>query len=116
VDVLFCHRPDYATPLEETIRAMNWLIKQGKAIYWATSEWPADRVAMCVEMCKRMNLRAPIADQCEYSMLVRNNCEKLQRRVFSEYRYGSTVWSPLAMGILAGKYNDGNIPEDSRFG
>lgn len=116
VDVIFAHRPDYSTPLEETCRAFDWLIRQGKAHYWATSEWPADRIAMAMEMCEGLGLHKPICDQFQYSMLVRNNGEKNLRRIFSEYKYGSTVWSPLAMGILTGKYNDGNIPEDSRFG
>lgn len=115
VDVVFCHRPDYETPLEETCKALNSVIEQGKAFYWGTSEWPADRIAKAIEICERLNLHKPIVEQCEYSMLVRDNFEKNYRRLFAEYRYGTTIWSPLAGGILAGKYNDGNIPAGSRY-
>ncbi len=115
VDVIFCHRPDYETPLEETCRAMHWIIENNKAFYWGTSEWPADRIAKAIEICERLNLHKPIVEQPQYSMLSRNKFENEYRRIFSEYRYGSTIWSPLAGGILTGKYNDGNIPEGSRF-
>lgn len=86
------------------------------AFYWGTSEWPADHVTRAIEMCDRLGLHKPIVEQCEYSMLMRDNMEKGLRRCFSEYKLGTTVWSPLASGILSGKYNDGNVPEDSRFG
>eukprot|EP00347_Sterkiella_histriomuscorum_P022012 403331992 len=115
VDVLFCHRPDFETPLEETCRAMSWVIDQGKAFYWGTSEWPADRISKAVEICERLNLHKPIVEQPQYSMFVRDNFEKNYRRLFAEYKYGTTIWSPLAGGILAGKYNDGNIPAGSRY-
>lgn len=115
VDVIFCHRPDYETPLEETVKAMSDIIEQGKAFYWGTSEWPADRIAKAVEICERRNLHKPIVEQAQYSMIVRDRFEKEYRRLFSEYRYGTTIWSPLAGGILTGKYNDGNIPEGTRY-
>ena len=115
VDVIFCHRPDYETPLEETCRAMHWIIENNKAFYWGTSEWPADRIAKAIEICERLNLHKPIVEQPQYSMVSRNKFESEYRRIFSEYRYGSTIWSPLAGGILTGKYNDGNIPEGSRY-
>eukprot|EP00347_Sterkiella_histriomuscorum_P013781 403363388 len=115
VDVIFCHRPDYETPLEETVRALHTLIEQGKAFYWGTSEWPADRISKAIELCERLNLHKPIVEQCQYNMIVRDNFEKGFRRIFSEYKYGTTVWSPLAGGILSGKYNDGNIPTGSRY-
>ena len=115
VDVLFCHRPDYETPLEETCRAMSWVIDQGKAFYWGTSMWPADRISKAIEICERLNLHKPIVEQPEYNMLARDNFEKNYRRIFAEYKYGTTIWSPLAGGILAGKYNDGVIPEGSRY-
>jgi voltage-dependent potassium channel beta subunit len=115
VDVVFCHRPDFETPLEETVRAMNKIIEDGKAFYWGTSEWPADRISKAIELCERLNLHKPIVEQCQYSMLVRDNFEKNYRRLFSEYKYGTTIWSPVAGGILTGKYNDGNIPEGSRY-
>ena len=115
VDVIFCHRPDYETPLEETCRAMNWIIENNKAFYWGTSEWPADRISKAIEICERLNLHKPIVEQCQYSMLSRDRFENEYRRLFSENKYGTTIWSPLAGGILAGKYNDGVIPEGSRY-
>jgi voltage-dependent potassium channel beta subunit len=115
VDVIFCHRPDFETPLEETVKAMSDLIEQGKAFYWGTSEWPADRIARAIEIADKKNLHKPIVEQAQYSMLVRDRFEKEYRRIFAEYRYGTTIWSPLAGGILTGKYNDGNTPEDSRY-
>ena len=115
VDVVFCHRPDYETPLEETVRAMNFVIEQGLAFYWGTSEWPADRIAKAIEMCERLNLIKPIVEQPEYNMFVRDRFEKEYCRLFSEYKYGTTIWSPLAGGLLSGKYNSGDIPSGSRF-
>lgn len=115
VDVVFCHRPDYETPLEETCRAMHGVIEQGLAFYWGTSEWPADRIARALELCDANGWHKPIVEQPEYSMLTRTKFEKEYRRLFSELKHGSTIWSPLAGGILTGKYNDGNIPEGSRY-
>jgi len=115
VDVIFCHRPDNETPLEETVRAMSWLVDQGKTFYWGTSEWTADKICRAIEMCERLNLHKPVVEQPQYNALVRDNFEKTLRRVFSEYKYGTTIWSPLCSGILAGKYNKGDIPEGSRF-
>lgn len=115
VDVVFCHRPDESTPLEETVTAMNWLIEEGYAFYWATSEWSCERIAQAVELCKRLKLHKPIADQCEYSALMRDNFERNLRPAFEAYKYGTTIWSPLAGGILTGKYNDGNIPDGTRY-
>jgi voltage-dependent potassium channel beta subunit len=115
VDVMFCHRPDYETPLEETCRAMNTIIENGSVFYWGTSEWPADRISKAIEICERLNLHKPIVEQPQYNILHRDAFEKEQRRIFDEYKYGSTIWSPLAGGVLSGKYNDGNIPEGSRF-
>lgn len=115
VDVVFCHRPDYETPLEETCRAMHWIIENNKAFYWGTSEWPADRIAKAIELCERLNLHKPIVEQCQYSMIVRDRFESEYRRIFSESKYGTTIWSPLAGGILTGKYNEGVIPEGSRY-
>mmetsp|Transcript_7640 Transcript_7640/g.6765 ORF Transcript_7640/g.6765 Transcript_7640/m.6765 type:complete len:382 (+) Transcript_7640:1-1146(+) len=115
VDILFCHRPDDETPLEETIRAMNWAIEEGYAFYWATSEWSPERISQAMEICSRLKLIRPIADQCEYSALMRNNFEKNLRHSYESYKYGTTIWSPLAGGILTGKYNDGTIPEGTRY-
>jgi voltage-dependent potassium channel beta subunit len=115
VDVVFCHRPDYETPLEETCRAMHSVIESGKAFYWGTSEWTADRISKAIEICERLSLHKPIVEQPQYSMLCRSKFENEFRFLFKEYKYGTTIWSPLAGGILAGKYNDGNIPEGSRY-
>jgi aryl-alcohol dehydrogenase-like predicted oxidoreductase len=94
---------------------MDWIIEEGYAFYWATSEWSADMVKRAIEICKRLKLHKPIADQCQYNALTRENAEKNFRELYEDYRYGTTVWSPLAGGLLSGKYNDGNIPEGSRF-
>jgi len=115
VDIVFCHRPDDEVDLEETCKTMSWIVDQGQALYWATSEWPACLVSAAIEICKRTNLNQPIADQMEYNMLNRNLMEKEYAPVFQRYGYGTTVWSPLASGLLTGKYNSGSIPEGSRF-
>lgn len=115
VDVVFCHRPDLQTPLEETCRAMHSVIEKGQAFYWGTSEWSADRIAKAIEMCEKLNLHKPIVEQPQYSMLVRNRFENEYRYLFAENKYGTTIWSPLAGGLLAGKYNDGIIPAGSRY-
>jgi aryl-alcohol dehydrogenase-like predicted oxidoreductase len=115
VDVVYSHRPDYDTPLEETCRAFNICIEQGLAYYWGTSEWPADLIVRAIEICERENYHKPIVEQCQYNMLHRNRFEKEYRRLFSDYNYGTTIWSPLHGGLLSGKYNDGEKPEDSRF-
>lgn len=115
VDVVFCHRPDTDTPIEETVKAMNWIIDEGYAFYWATSEWSQTQITQAIEVCKRLKLIAPIADQCQYNMLERENHEKNLREPFEDYGYGTTIWSPLAGGVLTGKYNDGEAPAGSRY-
>ncbi|TNV77716.1 hypothetical protein FGO68_gene17686 [Halteria grandinella] len=115
VDVLFCHRPDYDTPLEETCRAMHSVIEQGKAFYWGTSEWTADRITKALEICEKLSLHKPIVEQPQYSMFVRSKFENEYRFLFQEYKYGTTIWSPLAGGLLTGKYNEGVIPDGSRY-
>ena len=115
VDIVFCHRPDYETSLEEVCKGMSDLISQGKAFYWATSEWPASYISAAIEICKYQNLHLPIADQCEYNLLVREKVEGEYVPVFKRYNYGTTVWSPLASGFLSGKYNDGVPPGDARL-
>lgn len=94
---------------------MHWIIENNKALYWGTSEWPADRISKAIEICEKLNLHKPIVEQPQYNMIHRDRFEHEHRRIFSEYKYGSTIWSPMAGGILSGKYNDGNIPEGSRF-
>ena len=115
VDVVFCHRPDFSTPLEEVCRAMSFLIDQGYAFYWGTSEWPPCMIARAVEMCKRLNLHGPKVEQCEYSLIVREKMEREYRYLFKEFGMGTTIWSPLKSGLLTGKYNSGEKLEGSRF-
>ena len=114
VDVLFCHRYDDETPTIEVVRAIKDIIASGKAHYWGTSTWPAVRVMEAILLADIVGAPRPIAEQCEYSMLVRDTVEKEYVEAFDDYGLGTTIWSPLKSGILTGKYNDG-IPKDSRF-
>jgi voltage-dependent potassium channel beta subunit len=113
IDLLFCHRADATTPIEETVWAMHNIIEQGKAFYWGTSEWPAADIIAAIEIAERHHLHKPVMEQPQYNMLTRERFEKEYGRLFKDYGYGSTIWSPLASGLLTGKYNDG-IPADSR--
>jgi voltage-dependent potassium channel beta subunit len=113
VDLCFCHRPDPETPIEETVRAMDILVKQGKVFYWGTSEWSAAEIAFAYAVAKDNHLTPPSMEQPQYNMLVRERFEKEYASLYRDLGYGTTIWSPLASGILTGKYNDG-IPEDSR--
>ncbi len=113
IDLVFCHRADPETPIEETVWAMHNIIERGKALYWGTSEWPAGDIVAAIEIAERHHLHKPVMEQPQYNMLTRQKVEKEYTRLFKEYGYGSTVWSPLASGLLTGKYNDG-IPEGSR--
>ena len=115
VDVAFAHRNDVYTPMEEICRGFNTLIEDGHAFYWATSEWPSERIMEAFAVCDRLGLIRPIADQPEYNLLARQKMEKEYVNLFENYRYGTTVWGPLAGGILTGKYNE-EIPEDTRLG
>lgn len=113
VDLVFCHRPDPDTPIEETVWAMHNLIEWGKAIYWGTSEWSAAEIAAAIEIADRHHLHKPVMEQPQYNMFIRDRFEKEYVRIFKDYGYGSTTWSPLASGLLTGKYNEG-IPAGSR--
>lgn len=113
VDLVFCHRPDPTTPLEETVWAMHNLVEWGMALYWGTSEWSAAEIVAAIEIAERHHLHKPVMEQPHYNMLVREKFEKEYTRLFKDYGYGSTTWSPLASGLLTGKYNNG-IPEGSR--
>ena len=113
VDLIFCHRPDIHTPIEETVRAMTHLINQGKAFYWGTSEWSAQQLQEAITIAQREHLIAPTMEQPEYNMFHRERVE-LEYAPLYEQGLGTTIWSPLASGLLTGKYNDG-IPEDSRM-
>ena len=114
VDLLYAHRPDRNTPMEETVRAFNYLIDTGKCFYWGTSEWNADEIERAHHVATRLNLVGPLMEQPQYNMLVRERCEREYQMLYETYGMGLTPFSPLKSGILTGKYNDG-IPEDSRF-
>ncbi len=115
VDLVFCHRPDYHTPIEETVWAMNLLIQRGKAFYWGTSEWSAEEITRAVGVAHREHLIPPVMEQPEYNMFRRDRVEREYVPLYTEIGLGTTVWSPLASGLLSGKYNDG-IPVGSRLG
>ncbi|MFO7943245.1 MAG: aldo/keto reductase [Anaerolineales bacterium] len=113
VDLLFAHRPDKFTPMEETVRAMNHVIDQGKAFYWGTSMWSAQEIMEAYAVARREHLIPPRMEQPRYNMFHRERVEKEYHRLYEEIGLGTTIWSPLASGLLTGKYNEG-IPEDSR--
>jgi voltage-dependent potassium channel beta subunit len=113
VDLIFCHRPDVNTPIEETVWAMHDIIGQGKALYWGTSEWSADQILQAWYIADRHHLRKPVMEQPQYHMLHRERVEKEYARLYKEIGLGTTIWSPLAGGLLSGKYNNG-IPAESR--
>jgi voltage-dependent potassium channel beta subunit len=113
VDLIFCHRPDPTTPIEETVWAMHNIIEWGKALYWGTSEWSAAEIVAAIEIAEKHHLHKPVMEQPHYNMLVRERFEKDYARLFKDYGYGSTTWSPLASGLLTGKYNNG-VPAESR--
>jgi voltage-dependent potassium channel beta subunit len=114
VDLIFCHRPDIHTPIEETVRAMNRVIDDGKAFYWGTSEWSAEQIRSACEIARREHLHPPLMEQPQYNMFVRERVETEYARLYEEIGLGTTIWSPLASGLLTGKYNDG-VPEGSRL-
>jgi voltage-dependent potassium channel beta subunit len=115
VDLIYAHRPDRNTPIEETVRAFNHLIDTGKAFYWGTSEWNADEIATAWRYAEKLNLIGPLMEQPQYNMLAREKVEKEFEHLYPETGLGLTIFSPLKIGILTGKYNDG-IPSDSRLG
>ncbi|RLN71606.1 hypothetical protein BBJ28_00007497 [Nothophytophthora sp. Chile5] len=117
VDLVFCHRADPFTPMEETVRfvrAMNYVIEQGWAFYWGTSEWNAQEIIEACEIADRLGLIRPVFDQPQYHMLERSRVEFDFDVLYKKYNYGLTTWSPLASGVLTGKYSKG-IPEGSRL-
>ena len=113
VDVLYCHRADPDTPIEETVWAMSEIVSSGKALYWGTSEWSADEIRAAIEIAERHHLHKPITEQSQYNLIERTKVEDEYARIHDDYGYGNTIWSPLASGILTGKYRDG-IPDGSR--
>jgi voltage-dependent potassium channel beta subunit len=114
LDLYFCHRPDKNTPIAETVWAMNHLIQQGKVLYWGTSEWSAVEIMEAHRVAMQYKLIAPTMEQPQYNLFEREKMEKEYRDIFTQVGMGTTIWSPLASGLLSGKYNDG-IPKGSRF-
>jgi voltage-dependent potassium channel beta subunit len=113
VDLVFCHRADPDTPIEETVRAMHDMITAGKALYWGTSEWSAAEIMAAWQIAERHHLHQPVMEQPQYNLLHRDRVEKEYARLYADIGLGTTTWSPLASGLLTGKYNDG-VPADSR--
>ncbi len=113
VDLLFCHRPDIQTPIEETVRAMSHLVDQGKAFYWGTSEWSATQVMEAYMIARREHLVPPTMEQPQYNMFHRERVESEYLPLYREMGLGTTIWSPLASGLLTGKYNQG-LPQGTR--
>jgi voltage-dependent potassium channel beta subunit len=113
LDLYFCHRPDPETPIEETVRAMTELILQGKVLYWGTSEWSAQEIMEAYSDARQYDLIPPTMEQPEYHMFHRYRVEQEYKRLYEDIGLGTTIWSPLASGLLTGKYNNG-IPADSR--
>lgn len=114
VDLLFCHRPDPSTPLDETILALDYLVRGGYVMYWGTSEWNAEQIEAAFKTARQLNCITPTVEQPEYNMLHRETIEKELLPLYQSYGLGTTIWSPLASGVLSGKYNNG-IPENSRL-
>lgn len=114
VDIAYCHRDDPETPIEEIVRVMNDMIVAGKALYWGTSEWTSDRIRLAFQVADRYGWHKPQVEQPQYNMFEREKFEVELAPAFQEFGIGSTIWSPLASGVLSGKYNDG-IPEGSRM-
>ena len=113
VDLVFCHRPDPHTPIEETVWAMHDMIRQGKALYWGTSEWSAAEIMAAWQVAERHHLAKPVVEQPQYNLLHRHRVEQEYRRLYDDIGLGLTTWSPLASGLLTGKYRKG-VPKDSR--
>jgi len=114
LDLYFCHRPDIDTPIEETVRAMHNLVQQGKVIYWGTSEWSAQQITEAHAVARAQGLTPPTMEQPEYHMLHRDRVEREYLPLYRSFGLGTTIWSPLASGLLTGKYNHG-LPEDGRL-
>ncbi|MGB5739114.1 MAG: aldo/keto reductase [Woeseia sp.] len=113
VDLLYCHRADPTTPIEETVWAMHNIIERGKALYWGTSEWEAADILTAIEIAERHHLHKPVVEQPVFNLLQRHRFAPAYDPVYADHGYGSTTWSPLASGLLTGKYNDG-VPAGSR--
>jgi aryl-alcohol dehydrogenase-like predicted oxidoreductase len=114
LDLYFCHRPDPDTPIAETVAAMDTLVRQGKVLYWGTSEWSAAQITEAHQVARDNHFYAPVMEQPEYNLLHRERVEQEYAPLYEKYGMGTTIWSPLSSGLLSGKYNDG-IPEGSRL-
>ncbi|HUX20155.1 MAG TPA: aldo/keto reductase [Spirochaetia bacterium] len=114
IDLVYCHRADPETPIEETVWSMHTMIERGQALYWGTSEWSAEEIREAWEVAERHHLHKPQMEQSQYNLFVRKRVEKEYKRIFDNLGYGLTVWSPLSLGILTGKYDSG-VPEGSRL-
>jgi voltage-dependent potassium channel beta subunit len=114
LDLYFCHRPDPDTPIAETVWAMDTLIRQGKVLYWGTSEWPAEAIREAHAVARAHHLHAPTMEQPQYNLLHRERVEVEYAPLYREFGMGTTIWSPLASGVLTGKYSQG-VPADSRM-
>ncbi len=113
LDLIYCHRADPDTPIEETVRAMSDAIDRGKALYWGTSEWTADEIRAAWDVADRHGWHQPVVEQPQYNLFHRDRVEQEYARLYEDIGLGTTIWSPLASGLLTGKYLDG-VPEDSR--
>ena len=113
IDLVYCHRPDPATPIEETVQAMSDMISRGKALYWGTSEWSAAEIRAAWDIADRHHLHKPVVEQPQYNLFYRRRVEQEYARLYDDIGLGLTTWSPLASGLLTGKYKDG-IPAGSR--
>jgi len=114
LDLYFCHRPDLETPVEETVRAMHDLVQQGKVLYWGTSEWSAEQIREAWGIARQYGLHPPTMEQPQYNMLHRDRVEREYARLYGEIGLGTTIWSPLASGVLTGKYARG-VPAGTRM-
>ena len=115
IDLVYCHRPDPQTPIEETVWAMSDMISCGKALYWGTSEWSADEIRAAWNVAERHHLHKPVMEQPQYNLFHRQRVEQEYARLYEDIGLGLTTWSPLASGLLSGKYRNG-VPPDSRAG
>jgi voltage-dependent potassium channel beta subunit len=113
VDLVFCHRPDANTPIEETVWAMSDMVSRGQALYWGTSEWSADEIRAAYDIADKHHLHKPVMEQPQYNILHRDRVEKEYKRLYEDIGLGTTIWSPLASGLLTGKYLNG-VPAGSR--
>ncbi len=115
LDLFLCHRPDPETPIEETVAAMDHLVRAGKVLYWGTSEWPAERIRAAVRCARANGMAAPVTEQAQYNLLHRERVEFEYAPLYDDPGLGLMAWSPLASGLLSGKYAQGQVPESSRL-